>query len=333
MPLQRIQGFKATTAKTIASNSITPAATDSHLITLSPSSGSFDTLKYIDDTNLVDGAFYRLVASAGNRIAIAHAAAGAAGNQRNIALADGVQRDLFGSQSLLVYKNGTAFYEATSWAQPNLASSFDPRQWCLSQSAPVTTNTLNSTGYVVLGASLASSTVGADSNGYYLRATTSTVSGNVAALLGAPTLVAGAKQVHHFKIRPASGNVTSQRIWAGIFAANPGALDTLASVGAGFRFSTAAGDTTWKCCAFGSAQTLVDSGITVTDATVYQLTIDLRTAGHVLFYINGVLVADVTTGTGIPSGTTLCLPSCGITTATTATRSLDFFKYYSEIQQ
>jgi hypothetical protein len=73
------------------------------------------------------------------------------------------------------------------------------------------------------------------------------------------------------------------------------------SAAAWFRYSTSAGDTTWKCLsdddAAGNA-TVTDSGVTVTTGQVrFRIT---KTATAVTFYINGTQVAQHTTTASIP---------------------------------
>lgn len=62
-----------------------------------------------------------------------------------------------------------------------------------------------------------------------------------------------------------------------------------------FRYSTAAGDTTWKCItANGSSSTTNNSGVAVTADTAYDLAM-YRNGASIIFYINGSSVATNTT--------------------------------------
>lgn len=106
--------------------------------------------------------------------------------------------------------------------------------------------------------------------------------------------------------------VTNQRIWIGLAtvgmvnASGTGLADTFLN-GLGFRFSTAAGDTTWKAVAgTGAAQTVVDTGVAVAASTDYRMFIDASTAGTVYYWINETLVATITTN--LPTGTSLLGP-------------------------
>jgi hypothetical protein len=110
----------------------------------------------------------------------------------------------------------------------------------------------------------------------------------------------GAQPQHlpRFSCRMKTGtDVSSQRIWVGqstgTFANNdtPGATSGFS--GGAFRYSTAAGDTKWQAVTFnGAADTVTDTGITVTTDTRYQFAIDYGSfATNIKFYINGTLVA------------------------------------------
>jgi hypothetical protein len=75
-------------------------------------------------------------------------------------------------------------------------------------------------------------------------------------------------------------------------------------------FRWVSGDTNWSCvtCDGGGTATIVDSGVPV-DTAFHTFTIT-HTPGHILFIIDGVQVADVTTH--IPSGATPLAPFIGI---------------------
>jgi hypothetical protein len=98
---------------------------------------------------------------------------------------------------------------------------------------------------------------------------------------------------------------TSSRYWNGITdcsTTNMGATffsDTPAANFVGFRFSTGAGDTHYQavCQTGSSAQTVVDTGVaptSVADKLEFK-----PSGGNVLFYINGTLVATISTN--VPS--------------------------------
>lgn len=101
--------------------------------------------------------------------------------------------------------------------------------------------------------------------------------------------------------------VTNVRAWVGFsdLAANTVA-GTATPTGnfVMFRFDTSAGDTHWKCCTRDNVTTnVVDSGVAPVANTSVFLAIDCDpVAGAAKFYINGVLVATITTH--LPGSTT-----------------------------
>lgn len=66
-------------------------------------------------------------------------------------------------------------------------------------------------------------------------------------------------------------SIAACRIWIGIWSTTPANVDTSSPQGFGLRFSTVAGDTTFKYITKGaSAQTTTDSGVTVAANTTYK---------------------------------------------------------------
>ncbi len=108
-----------------------------------------------------------------------------------------------------------------------------------------------------------------------------------------------------FRTGAAAGDLTNTRIWVAMDNENSTIYtqdDPSGSKVAGFRFSNnnghgAAGtDTHWMAyVASGSASTVVDTGITPALDTEYEFYIDFSVSGHVKFYINRALVADIST--------------------------------------
>lgn len=94
----------------------------------------------------------------------------------------------------------------------------------------------------------------------------------------------------------------------------------------GFRYSTAAGDTTWRCVTKdGTTLGNTDSGVTVVADTRYEMAIDATVAGTVTFYINGALVATRTTN--LPTNGASLQMFCGVRTLENVSKNVRFRKY------
>lgn len=124
----------------------------------------------------------------------------------------------------------------------------------------------------------------------------------------------------------ATGDQTNQQLtmkyWIGLFnlvgrSITASSDTTPATDFAAFRFSTAAGDSNWKCCTRDNVGTqVVDSGVPVINnnngpGVRYRLTIQVVGDGtnvtSVIFAINGATVATI--AANLPRGTQLALPS------------------------
>lgn len=95
-------------------------------------------------------------------------------------------------------------------------------------------------------------------------------------------------------------SIANQRIWAGFSnSATTTDVPTLASRQVGFRYSTTAGDTTWRCFSTDSVgvSAASDTGITVTANTTYILDLD--------WSVSGTLVCRARTLTGNPGTVTV----------------------------
>ena len=126
---------------------------------------------------------------------------------------------------------------------------------------------------------------------------------------------------------------TSIRCWIGAIdasiatplGANDLQMDTPAHAFIGFRYSTAAGDTTWHAvCTTGSVQTTVDTLVApTTTGHVFEMR---GVTGGVAFYIDSVLVATILTN--VPTVVLRIIND--IETLTTATRSMNVAYMYWE---
>lgn len=106
--------------------------------------------------------------------------------------------------------------------------------------------------------------------------------------------------------------VTNQRLWFGLFASDPALDDLPAQHFAGFRYSTAAGDTTWKCLTGdGAAGTPVDSTISVAANQTYYLRLRLNaTSAKFIIGLPGV-------NDGFVNGTQTMVLTANLPTLTT----------------
>jgi len=114
------------------------------------------------------------------------------------------------------------------------------------------------------------------------------------------------------KTGPAATDVTDVRILVGarsvvlsasVGDADPGSIDSLL-----FRYSTSAGDTTFKTKSrasdgVGGNETVKDTGVPIALDTIYVFRIDGRDAANVKYYINGVLVSTHTSSDFLPTAT------------------------------
>ena len=94
-------------------------------------------------------------------------------------------------------------------------------------------------------------------------------------------------------------DIANLRIWAGLHSNGSLATDVPGSLGISglaFRYSTVAGDTTWQATSFdGVGDTVTNTGIAVTANTRYVLRIKVVSTALVEYYINGSLVATLST--------------------------------------
>jgi hypothetical protein len=90
-------------------------------------------------------------------------------------------------------------------------------------------------------------------------------------------------------------DISSTRIWVGFSDTAPQTADDPASAHlAGFRYSTAAGDTNWMACVKdGATISATSSGVAVAIDTMYLFRIEMDSA-EVRFYIDGTLVHTAT---------------------------------------
>lgn len=92
-------------------------------------------------------------------------------------------------------------------------------------------------------------------------------------------------------------DLVNRRIFVGLFSAGPTMTsDTQNAISSLYFRYTAGTDTAWQCCCSnGSATTVASSGVTVAADTAYLLKIDATDFASLRYYINGQLVATLTT--------------------------------------
>lgn len=120
-------------------------------------------------------------------------------------------------------------------------------------------------------------------------------------------------------------DLTNQRIWVGFCSSDISNSDNPAASLMAIRYSTSASDTTFKCCVKdGTNMTTVDSGVTVTADTVYDMVIDASAGSEIEFYIESAVVSNITTN--IPASTTPLGVVCKGTNLTSGGKHFYFAK-------
>lgn len=135
-----------------------------------------------------------------------------------------------------------------------------------------------------------------------------------------------------FSCQARLAQTTAIRVWIGLCSsthANMNSDDPVATSLAAFRYSTDAGDTTWRCCTKdGTTLMNVDSGIAI-GTTIKNFQIAFSADGNTItFLINSVIVATITTN--LPSVSADLRTGWVIETRTTVAKRLD--GYYARMR-
>jgi hypothetical protein len=140
----------------------------------------------------------------------------------------------------------------------------------------------------------------------YGKYTSSTTNG---AQAGTNSTYAQVEEIYrpYLRTRVRTGpDITNQRIIVR-FGSNYLSADSPAEVWAGFRYSTTASDTTWKCGAGDGATSSFDNtGVTVSANHYYDLTVDWTTSGQIICGVSdngGSFVYTTHTGNVVTSDT------------------------------
>ncbi len=168
-------------------------------------------------------------------------------------------------------------------------------------------------------------------NGYYQY------SGSTAATTNSTAFQQGGLAIFSYNLGPTCnmvftpGTLTNVRIALGYSNTSTVTADLLgagaAAHGAYFRFSTAAGDTTWKVITSnGSSDTVTDTGVTPVSGTTNKFAMDLSNPANVKFYIDGALKG--TNSTTLPNASILLQLQEGVRTLTTSAASYGLGSMY-----
>lgn len=154
------------------------------------------------------------------------------------------------------------------------------------------------TGSVITGGTIASA--GSSRAGDCLSLTTGTATGSTSYAGTAADV--GCWRHNLFGLFPieTGGTTANVRIWCGFTSASamPSSDTLVAGIGAAFRFSTVAGDTTWKfCTSNGSNQTATDTLVTFEASKTYALYIGTTDAGATIDWA----IDDITTPSAVVS--------------------------------
>lgn len=169
--------------------------------------------------------------------------------------------------------------------------------------------------------------------GYFMQINTSAVNNNVAYVGTADLNVARVQWDPVFVATvKLDGATSNRRIWVGLFSDYPGADDPSSALsGLGFRYSTTAGDTTWKAVASdgGGTLTVEDTLVAVAGATKYTLKLWVNSdTGSAYFTVNNsepvIISAD------LPSASDNLGIIASIQTLTAAARGLGISSIYLE---
>ena len=162
-----------------------------------------------------------------------------------------------------------------------------------------------------------------DATAPWVACTTTTVSGTIGSILSAYTQVRGSWYPEYIAQVKTHTDITSSRIWVGLFSATPTASSAPNISAAAFRYATDVDLTpVWRCVTIagtGSSAQVTTTTTAIATSTAYTLRLRL-TPTSCLFYVNDVLVA--THSSVVPTGSTLLGYGNAITGLTTSTRYL-----------
>lgn len=177
-----------------------------------------------------------------------------------------------------------------------------PRTWAQHQVKQTIGSTTLDTLFMAAVTEVGTKTAVTDATGTYINYVTLTTVNAAAGWAGALTdsqMQQSPEFIFTMKTGAAGTDIANTRIWcawtstAALDQSDAGVGNTI-----GFRFSTGAGDTKWQAVSRNAGtglNTVTDTGVTVAADTRYEFRIDARNNASILMYINGTLVATMTT--------------------------------------
>ena len=179
---------------------------------------------------------------------------------------------------------------------------------------------VNTTAVTAQGTAAAS----AQAEDYYVQWTSAATNGSIGGEITSAFTQTQPRYLPRFATRIRTDTaITSRRIWVGLNSAALTGTDgtgALATVYYGLRYSTNAGDTTWQCASGdGTTGSVLNTGVTVTTSTYYDIILDASTPGQLTCMVatNGGNYVSTVKSTNIPSGTTALGMTDTVTTLTT----------------
>lgn len=127
-----------------------------------------------------------------------------------------------------------------------------------------------------------------DTDSSYVNHAIAATAASTGGIVTAFTLTRTGYYPHFYALVRTGSVITNLRIWVGLHSAAPGNSDNPGNNHISFRYSSVAGDTTWRTSIKnGTTQTLGNSGVTVEVSTAYLLELWIGSDGKAYFSVNG----------------------------------------------
>ena len=247
--------------------------------------------------------------------------------------------------------NGAMYYNATlskmrcyingMWTNCSGVPYFPDRHWGLTAQNTATPGIFTGTSQggdigamTYSGSGTATADSGQTEDSYQIAPTNST-NGNSATLITSDGTEERWRPYYTTRVRVSS--TSSERIFIGMSTNSAGSMTDTPTTASwvGFRYSTSASDTTWKCGSgdgSNSTYSTVTSLPSISTSAYYDLTVDWTTSGQIVctVRVSGGTSYSVTKTTNLPTSSTLLSYVHQITTLTTAVRQLEAAYIYIE---